>query len=306
MKRIMLSLLVLWAVWAIADTAADYYLPLQVGNRLTYRAQGLGWYPRTVFETIEDTDSLFGTIFYKHVGTEFLDNDPTEELIFHVFWLRDSLGTVWIGAVGMGDSRELDSATIYPQPYPFFHEGYLQPGYCQDTTYMGTRYIDTVVSVNETVSTNAGTFMNCIQRETIRRDSLDDLTWYEKQWHALGIGLIKTERVTPGEHICLLTEFNFQVNTENVLPDQYELGQNYPNPFNPLTTIEYELPIEAYVSIVIYDITGNEITSLVNMNRNAGRHKVIWNAVDVPSGIYIYLLKADYLVQEHGKMCILK
>ena len=311
MKRFTSILLVLCAisVFAIAETPADYYLPLQVGNRLVYRAGEVGtlWSPRTVYETIEGTDSIFGELFYKQVGSEFLDDNPTGEHVFHVFWLReDSLGTILIGAVGSGESRELDSATIYPYQYPFFHEGSVGLGYCQDTTYMGTRYHDSTLSVTETVETGIGTFYNCIQRRQFRTDSLENTVWHEYEWYAKDVGMVKLERVTPNAHINSLTQINFQTRTDELLPRKFILEQNYPNPFNPVTTIDYSIPFADRVSIKVYDIQGNEVQTLFDEYRIAGNHSLVFNAEDLSSGIYIYTLQTGNEIVNTNKMLLLK
>ncbi len=72
----------------------------------------------------------------------------------------------------------------------------------------------------------------------------------------------------------------------------FKLFQNYPNPFNPSTLIEYEIPVDDFVTLRIYDVLGNEIMTLVNEPRKAGRHSVLFNAIDLPSGLYIYSLAA--------------
>ncbi len=86
----------------------------------------------------------------------------------------------------------------------------------------------------------------------------------------------------------------------NELPNSFVLNQNYPNPFNPSTTIEYSLPSEANVKIVIYNILGEEVNTLVNQNQKPGNYRVVWNARNiagkqVSSGIYFYSMKANGL-----------
>ena len=75
---------------------------------------------------------------------------------------------------------------------------------------------------------------------------------------------------------------------ENVT--SYELYQNYPNPFNPTTTIKYQLKNSSYVKLTVYDALGKEVVQLVNTNQEAGSYNVIFNAANLPSGIYIYKL----------------
>ncbi len=77
-------------------------------------------------------------------------------------------------------------------------------------------------------------------------------------------------------------------------PDEFILHQNYPNPFNPSTKIRYEIPVEEYVSIKIYDLMGREIITLVNGIRKAGKHEVEWNAGNFTSGVYFYTIKSAY------------
>lgn len=82
-----------------------------------------------------------------------------------------------------------------------------------------------------------------------------------------------------------------------VYPVSFSLEQNYPNPFNPATTIEYHIESASDVAIVIYDILGRRVQTLVNEKKNAGVYKVDWNGLDqagnkVASGVYFYRLNA--------------
>jgi photosystem II stability/assembly factor-like uncharacterized protein len=81
--------------------------------------------------------------------------------------------------------------------------------------------------------------------------------------------------------------------------------QNYPNPFNPATLISFQLPEQTNVELKIYDVLGNEVTTLVNENKPAGSYEVEWNASNLPSGVYIYQLRAGTSVQMK-KMLLLK
>lgn len=74
--------------------------------------------------------------------------------------------------------------------------------------------------------------------------------------------------------------------------DKYLLFQNYPQPFNPSTKIRYYLPHGSFVTIKIFDILGNEVSTLVNDNLPTGSHENYFNATGLPSGIYFYRLQA--------------
>jgi hypothetical protein len=70
-------------------------------------------------------------------------------------------------------------------------------------------------------------------------------------------------------------------------PCQFTLFQNYPNPFNPKTNIEYEIPKSASVELSVYNIQGQKLTTLVFGKNVKGMHRIVWNATDISSGIYI-------------------
>jgi photosystem II stability/assembly factor-like uncharacterized protein len=74
----------------------------------------------------------------------------------------------------------------------------------------------------------------------------------------------------------------------NEIPELYILYQNYPNPFNPSTSIRFDLKNSSNVKLIVYNIQGKEITTLVNENLNAGSYEVDWNASSYPSGVYFY------------------
>ena len=92
---------------------------------------------------------------------------------------------------------------------------------------------------------------------------------------------------------------------QSILPKEYGLSDNYPNPFNPVTKIEYAISVRSKVSLIIYNLLGEEVTRLINDRQNAGYHSVTWNASNFASGIYFYRLQADDFVQTR-KMVLLK
>ena len=75
-------------------------------------------------------------------------------------------------------------------------------------------------------------------------------------------------------------------------PDTIKLLPNYPNPFNPTTTIRYDLPEAAEVSLTVYDMLGRKVASLVNGRQESGSHEVQFKADNLPSGLYVYTLEA--------------
>ena len=75
-------------------------------------------------------------------------------------------------------------------------------------------------------------------------------------------------------------------------PEEFSLQQNYPNPFNPSTNIEYKIPEKEFVTLKVYDVLGNEIKTLVNEEKPAGRYTVNFSASNLASGVYYYRISA--------------
>jgi len=94
------------------------------------------------------------------------------------------------------------------------------------------------------------------------------------------------------------------------IPEEFTLHQNYPNPFNPVTTINYDLPQQTHVNLMIYDILGREVVKLVSEETSAGYQSVIWNTRNnfgqpVSAGIYFYQIQTKGFVKTK-KMVLLK
>lgn len=94
-------------------------------------------------------------------------------------------------------------------------------------------------------------------------------------------------------------------NTNNEVPKRYGLEQNYPNPFNPTTKISYELPVTSYVTLIVYDMLGHEVKTLVNEKQSAETYQLEFNGSNLPSGVYYYKLTTEEYV-ETKKMMLMK
>ena len=92
---------------------------------------------------------------------------------------------------------------------------------------------------------------------------------------------------------------------QDIVANVFSLEKNYPNPFNPTTTIEYSIGIAGPAKLMIYDILGREVVSLVNEYKQVGRHKVMWNASTMSSGVYFYRLETPTFTKTQ-KMILMK
>jgi hypothetical protein len=141
--------------------------------------------------------------------------------------------------------------------------------------------------------------------------------------YTVGQGPDALNSITEGKaiaEICsVLYECNFEtscvVSVEEIhsgnIPEEYYLSQNYPNPFNPITTIEFAIPEESLVSLKIFDLLGNEVTTLVNEELAAGKYEIEFstkggsasgsNDYSLTSGVYFYQLLVSALQSKDGK-----
>ena len=108
----------------------------------------------------------------------------------------------------------------------------------------------------------------------------------------------------------LISDLNGEVWEKSIIllytpPTTYRLEQNYPNPFNPVTFIQYQIPVESFVKIQLYDLLGREVKTLTNKEQPAGYHEVKLSASELASGIYIYRIETKTFSSQM-KMLLLK
>jgi hypothetical protein len=99
--------------------------------------------------------------------------------------------------------------------------------------------------------------------------------------------------------------YSQEVEVQIDLPLEYALEQNYPNPFNPTTTIGYSIPEDNLVTIKVYDILGNEVITLVNEQKQAGKYEMLYNASNIASGVYYYQITSGSFT-ETRKLMLMK
>ena len=95
------------------------------------------------------------------------------------------------------------------------------------------------------------------------------------------------------------------VESESSSPQSFMLYQNYPNPFNPITTIRYEIHEQSVVTLKVFNVLGNEITTLVSKEQPVGSYELEFDAKELNSGIYFYRLQTS-TYNKTRKMMLLK
>ncbi|MDZ7796618.1 MAG: T9SS type A sorting domain-containing protein [Candidatus Marinimicrobia bacterium] len=105
---------------------------------------------------------------------------------------------------------------------------------------------------------------------------------------------------------CVLWVMRYELSTEEELPHAFELYHNYPNPFNPRTTIAYRLEHPAYVEMEIFDLQGRSVYRISGREQAAGRHEIVFDGTNLPSGMYVYCLRLNGETAGMRKMTLVK
>ena len=99
------------------------------------------------------------------------------------------------------------------------------------------------------------------------------------------------DAASPSRWITFVRDLSTGID-ENEVPEGVSLDQNYPNPFNPTTTISYQVGASGPVELVVFDVLGKEVVRLVDGVQAAGAYEAAFDATELPSGIYVYRLRA--------------
>ena len=122
----------------------------------------------------------------------------------------------------------------------------------------------------------------------------DTTSWW---WYVEATDGVDTTGASP-DSLTIQWDISDMLSIDDALmPLSFALHQNYPNPFNPTTTLQYDLPEDAKVKIMIYDLMGREIKTLVNNQQTAGFKSILWDATNnlgqpVSAGMYLYRISA--------------
>ena len=130
-----------------------------------------------------------------------------------------------------------------------------------------------------------------------------EMDWLERpEGHSWGLWRASIDRMLeyfyPGYSTALISE-------KSVEPNDLMLNQNYPNPFNPVTNINFQLITSNFVTLKVFNALGEEVSTLINEEKPAGKYIIEFKGDDLPSGIYFYQLTAGSLVQTK-KMILLR
>ena len=100
-------------------------------------------------------------------------------------------------------------------------------------------------------------------------------------------------------------EYSNVINVDLFSPNEFVLDQNYPNPFNPSTIISFSVPQSSFVTLKVYDVLGNEVSTLVNETKEAGKYNISFDASGLSNGVYFYSINSDNFTSTK-KMLLMK
>ncbi len=187
---------------------------------------------------------------------------------------------------------------IYGENYPKYNYSYI----------IDPSTSNLIVNILQFTNTNPTYFTMPIQLRLYNTEIDTIVTVFSNQRSQIfefpGINSITNVIFDPNNWI--MKDVDYVANIDEIInPNEFNLYQNYPNPFNPNTNIKYSIPTKENVSLKIYDILGNEISILVDEQKIAGTYEVDFDASNLPTGIYFYVLKAGNYIQSN-KMLFLK
>lgn len=153
--------------------------------------------------------------------------------------------------------------------------------------------------------------VNGVRVDTLEFTAASSSTWYER---AMNVDLIQGDNTIQMQmfwgwmyldYLAVPSRILTSVKSLAELPNRFLLEQNYPNPFNPVTTISYSLAKSEHVRLVVYDILGRQVATLIDEKQNAGAYNVPYDANTLAGGVYFYRIEAGTFTQVK-KMMLLK
>ncbi len=279
MKTIIkVSILVLLLTMPALAQPPESFFPHNVGDRWDYQDLNSG----QIFTIILTRDSIGADGSHNLFYNNSLDPAYRIDTLSNVFWAPEQPYGNWLLYKLTADSGE---AWCYDPPVPPCNWAYVHG--VDSTVVFGRRTVVKTFCYDPAPPGGGG------------------WCWFAERRLASGFGLIYEWRmqnniiylrgcIIAGDTFGIVTSVVDQIGNE--IPASFYLHPNYPNPFNVETIINYQIPVDNYVTLKVYNVLGQEATTLVDGYKEAGYHSVSFNAVSTrggfPSGIYFYRLQA--------------
>ena len=276
---------------------SDSLPPFQIGNK---------WY----FNVQKEVDGVYSQcLMTKEIIDKIQKNNYQINIIDVNYYYADTVNhrfEYWI----WDDSSYSESLSIDEKGTVLYTIGQEDYYIYFPYTLVYTNIIDTIFAI-----ISEGAIFEQIMQEA-------DIYYWQLTKFALKIGLYQQSVYNShGTHLIGYSQYLIAVRINNIFygdstnltdvqesiqtVNDFQLFQNFPNPFNPSTTINYSVPKQSNVTIVIYDVLGRKISALVNEEKSIGNYTVEFNASFLSSGIYFYQMKVNDFV-DTKKMILLR
>ncbi len=280
MKRAIIISLILFT-----QLVAQDYFPIEVGNTWIYHVNS--YFPDTITYHVSDSLNIDNVKYFLYgmvVPPEYNFNDTIR---------KDVMGNIWKKVNGVDYlwfdfTKDIGAAYTSPDNNP------------------SCIYNVEVVDKNFTLQTNRGNYSHCIKFFFDIPQSVDDEVFYS---FAPEMGIIE---MYGGDGPQFLLDSASIIRYPTGIVDEqqsssnlFELMQNYPNPFNPNTKIYYTIPQRSFVTLKVFDVLGNEISTLIDEEKESGNYEVTFITNNLSSAIYFYQIKANDFI-ETKKMILLR
>ncbi|MCD4746631.1 MAG: FG-GAP-like repeat-containing protein [Bacteroidales bacterium] len=192
-------------------------------------------------------------------------------------------------------------AGAYTGVFAWHHDGILLPDYPLETGWSRSSPTLSDLDQDGDIEVLIGSMDDNLYVWDLEGDyNADNIEW----------GMFRHDLLNTGCYQNIITGVE-EFPENSLYPVSNNLYQNYPNPFSSSTVIDYQVKFSGKVVLIIYNMTGQEIRTLVNKNQPAGRHSVVWDGTDdsgetVGSGIYFYKLKTRDKIFNTKRMILFK
>ena len=295
------------------DSVSNSWMPTVAGNYTLMYASALANDTNRFNDTVKTTVAVLSTLPGLCEGFTNSTFPPNQWTSSGAYWLRNGsvsgfglgIGTAYYNSWNAPASENEDLKTLSFNPTQFATDSltfdYAYSPYPSTPPY----FQDSLVVL---ASTNGGSSWISLVRmgpSTLQTAPASNSEFIpaSNQWAikrlALPIGTNKVDLLGESQFgndiyidsVCVRTLTGIIPQT-SLIPKTYSLSQNFPNPFNPTTLIKYGIPKQGLVKIVVYDVLGREVSTLINEVKQAGTYEINFNASNLSSGVYFYRITA--------------
>lgn len=210
-------------------------------------------------------------------------------------YLQEKIDPSWNHLIITDNAGNNQTLYLSPQSINGYDLPPIPPSPIFDVRFATDRYTESIANGSQEISINSGEYpvaLKAIGTDFTIKDVVS--------------GRLFNRTVRNGETAIITNPAIKKLKISSIVaPKEFALYQNYPNPFNPSTTINFQVPVTAQVTLKVFDVLGNEVITIVNEVKQAGSYDVTFNGAGLSSGVYFYQLKARNFI-DTKKLTLIK